>query len=252
MVFKKGNKINRLNLINKRFHRLVVINFAFIKYGHTYWQCKCNCGKIKVINSGSLKSGLTKSCGCLRKETTSNTGKSIKERPWLINDLVGKKFNRLTVISLSHRKHNNNGSIIYWKCLCDCGKYIITVANSLKNGHTKSCGCLHKEQSILNGKNNVRHGLANTKFWTTWRNIKTRCYYTKDISYKNYGGRGIKVCNHWHKFDNFMVDMYESYLKHCEEFGEKQTTIDRINNNGNYCKENCKWSTYKEQQSNTR
>lgn len=83
-----------------------------------------------------------------------------------------------------------------------------------------------------------------------WSGMKQRCYNPKNLRYNCYGGRGIKVCERWLDYYNFQEDMYESYLEHVAEFGEKDTTLDRIDVNGNYCKENCKWSTKKEQANN--
>lgn len=91
-----------------------------------------------------------------------------------------------------------------------------------------------------------------TKFYKKWRNLKARCQDKKWKDYKNYGGRGIKTCDRWLIFVNFYEDMYDSYLKHVEEFGEKNTTLDRRDNDKGYTKENCRWATYKEQNNNRR
>ena len=97
-----------------------------------------------------------------------------------------------------------------------------------------------------------KHGLINTKFWRIWVAIRARCFNKKNDNYKWYGGRGIKVCKRWLKFENFRDDMYQSYLTHVKEFGERETTIDRIDNNGNYELKNCSWKTIKEQANHTR
>lgn len=95
---------------------------------------------------------------------------------------------------------------------------------------------------------NLQHGLSYTKFYRTWLGINRRCNYKKDVSYKHYGARGIKCL--WGSFKEFKDDMYESFLEHDKKYGGRNTSIERIDVNGNYCKENCTWATMSEQQLN--
>jgi len=153
-------------------------------------------------------------------------------------DLIGKKFNRLTVISREGRSPSNK---IMWKCLCDCGKILDIIGASLKNGNTKSCGCLNDENRLIN---NLKHGKSKTKMYKSWSDMKSRCLNKNNKNYSRYGGRGISVCNEWLKFEPFMkwaiANNYDESLE-----------IERRNNNKNYEPSNCKWATRKEQNNNT-
>ncbi|QAT48560.1 hypothetical protein EQM14_01505 [Caproiciproducens sp. NJN-50] len=156
-------------------------------------------------------------------------------------NLLGNVFGRLTVIS---KASNNIHGKAQWLCKCECGKVKIVLADSLISGKTRSCGCLQKEIAPLN--NPPKHGMSRTRLWTIWCGMKSRCYYPKNIAYKDYGGRGIKVCDEWlHDFLSFFKwSMKNGYAENL--------TIDRINYDGNYAPSNCKWSTYEEQENNRR
>ena len=125
----------------------------------------------------------------------------------------------------------------YGLYMCYCGKEFISRFSRVKNGHTKSCGCYKAEIKTT-------HGLAKHRLYKAWNDMKTRCINANSKSYKDYGGRGIKVCDRWHDVRNFIEDMYPSF--------KEGLMLDRINNNGNYEPSNCRWTTMTVQGRNTR
>lgn len=155
-------------------------------------------------------------------------------------DMKNKKYNRLFVLEYSHTK----GKRSFWKCLCDCGEIKLIRGTTLRNGETKSCGCWNSE---VVSKRSYKHGHAprikRSKTYVAWYSMFCRCLYPKNKHYKNYGGRGISVCDRWKDFRNFLADMGES---------PKNLTLDRINNDGNYEPGNCRWTTRKENNNNRR
>ena len=156
-----------------------------------------------------------------------------------VKDISGQKFGRLTAIKfLRIEKHK-----AVWLCKCECGNLLEVRGTDLTKGHTKSCGCLRKESC---GNNNKTHDKSNTRLYSIWCDIKKRCYNLNCKSYKNYGGRGIKVCDVW---CNDFMNFYNWAMSH--NYNDT-LTIDRIDVNGNYEPNNCRWSTAKQQARNKR
>lgn len=157
-----------------------------------------------------------------------------------VKDLTGKKFGRLTVISEIAKRSINRA--VYWNCVCDCGSKVKTTGNALKSGHTKSCGCLYDpEMNTKHGYN--RRGQTKSEY-RIWCNMKYRCQVKTYKEFYLYGGRGIKVCKRWLSFENFISDMGDR--------PSDKYSLDRINTNGNYEPENCRWATSSEQNHNRR
>lgn len=151
-------------------------------------------------------------------------------------DLTGQTFGRLTVLS----RTDSTDKRTRWLCICTCGTSHIARTQGLRNGFTSSCGCAEKERLAAPRS----HGMSGTLTHRSWCAMKTRCTNPNVPSYADYGGRGIKICEHWiNSFENFFADM-----------GERpglNYSIDRINVNGNYEPSNCRWATTSEQMNNT-
>lgn len=165
-------------------------------------------------------------------------------------NMLGKSFGRLKVVSYKGLDESNKRAL--WKCECDCGNEVVVRKDSLKRGATKSCGCLNKEIQNSFAEKVTTHNLSRHRIYRIWVHMRGRCFDKNNKAFKNYGGRGITVCDRWLDFKNFAEDMLPSYEVHAKKFGEKNTTIDRMNVNGHYDPSNCRWSTYKKQANNTR
>jgi hypothetical protein len=160
------------------------------------------------------------------------------ERGFSLENLVGRKFGRLTVVSKAHMGNN-------WICHCECGNEKIAFGGSLKNGGTRSCGCLRKETARKTAEENKKHGMNGTRLYTIWGSMLKRCRSEADSAFPSYGGRGIAVCPEWYRFENF-------YSWATANGYSDKLTLDRKDNNGGYCPENCHWTTAKAQGNNKR
>lgn len=174
----------------------------------------------------------------------------VAKRGNAFKDLTGKRFGRLIAISYDIRPSGPSGQPkTFWMCKCDCGNIKEIMASQLMTGKTISCGCYHKEVTKMI---KTKHGCHGMRIYNIWGKMLARVQNPKNNEYHNYGARGITVCERWLNFQNFKEDMYEKYLKHVQDHGKKNTTIERIDNNKGYEPSNCKWVTLAEQGLNKR
>lgn len=191
--------------------------------------CRCACGKEKALKRNYLLSGYPTNCGCSRKNISFH---------------IGDKYGQLTIIERAENDNRNQTRVV---CKCDCGKVVTVRIIHLKSGMTKSCGCYLRERVK---QSSTKHGQSNSRLYSVWNGMKDRCYNINNRQYKNYGGRGIKICEEWQDFEPFYK--WAISYGYNPEAVKGKCTIDRINNDGNYEPSNCRWVGMDIQQKNKR
>lgn len=206
----------------KKYGDWTFLREAKNKHGKIDYECRCKCGIVKIVDKRNLIMGRSKRC---RQCDFYDRSK--------ISTMIGNKFGKYLVISQAESNHRDT----YYHCRCDCGNEKIIRGTDLRKGRSHRCHSCGTKESIL-------HGKSRTPSYASWKSIRQRCYNKNMAGYMYYGGRGIKVCDRWlESFENFYEDMGDK---------PKGMQLDRIDPDGNYEKDNCRWVSPLENASNRR
>lgn len=223
----------KVDLTGQRFGRWTVLEERHVADRRAlHWLCRCDCGTERLVHGGNLRSGISKSCGCLNRERARAMGNKNAI------DIAGERFGRLVALSVDHPGAGGR----YWLCRCDCGKSTVVLCADLRSGGTKSCGCLAFEMKppVI-----IMHGMSRTKLYKIWVAMRQRCGNPNDPNYDRYGGRGIEVCEEWSRFEAFMEWAISS------GYVEGEVDLDREDNDKGYSPENCRFITHRDNLRNT-
>lgn len=209
----------RRDLTGERIGKLVAVSSTGIrKHGSILWDFICDCGGTHQLTVSQFTSGHSTSCGCMQYLGTPK-------------DLTDQVFGRLTVLRYAEEKTSSGN--YKWVCSCSCGKQTVVNSTGLVQGTTTSCGCYADE---VRGKASLIHGMTRTSEYGAWKNAISRCYNPDNKKYHDYGGRGIDVCDEWHQIAEV------GFVKFYEDMGPSNgLTLERVNVNLGYSKENCIW-----------
>lgn len=213
-------KQDKFNLTGQRFGKWTVLEESKSKGSQgRHFKCRCDCGETKDVRGLDLRKGNSTKCKkCAREYGSTKV------------EMIGKIFGKWFVMDFAGKKHNS----YQYLCRCECGTEKVLHGPSLRQGLTTQC---HICGNRMKARKNITHGFGRHPLYKVWSSMKQRCNNPKSPAYHRYGGRGIKVCKRWEKFENFLKDMGQR---------PEGMTIERVNNDGDYCPQNCKWVTHKE------